>query len=544
MRSLLVFLLMAFAGPALVAQNIPWGDEGSVSFITSQNIYVRFPSTTSIRIGDTLYARQNDVAVPALIVKDLSSVSCVCLPVGEMKFNVNDRIYSLKVTGRKPSKDQPVTVYTPVLPVPPVPSADSAKPVQAKQKQRLQQIHGYFNISSYTNLASTSSANSQRMKYTFSLLARNIGDSKFSAECYISFIHSNRNWGEIQKDLFNGLKIYNLNFTYDISSKYSLLLGRKINTKLSNMGANDGIQFEMRYKPITIGLIAGFRPNYSNYGFNADLFQYGIYLFNQVNGKNGNMQSTLAYVEQMNSWKTDRRYIYLQHVNSLVKNLTFYGSVELDLYRMVFNAQDSSYSSNMKPRLTNLYLSLNWRIIRQLTVNFSYNNMQNVIYYQTSKTYLEMLQDPATLQGFGLQIVCRPVNRLSIGLNGAYRFENADPKTTKNLYGYITYSMIPGIGISATASVNLLQTSYIGGGIYGITLSKDLAKGKINIGLGYRYVDYHYYGVEMTSIPQNVGEANFTWRIYKRISVTLYYEGTFEKINSYNRIYAQLNLGF
>jgi len=544
MRSLLLFILATLTGLTMVAQNIPWGDEGVVSFVTSQNVYVKFSSTANIRSGDTLYSRQNDAALPALIVKDLSSTSCVCIPLGEKKFNVNDRIYALKIEGRKQGKDQPVPVYTTVPAVQPVPAADSLKPVQPAQKQRLQQIHGYFNVSSYTNLASTSSANSQRMKYTFSLLARNIGDSKFSAECYISFIHSNRNWGEIQKDLFNGLKIYNLNFTYDISSKYSLLLGRKINPKLSSMGANDGIQFEMRYKPITIGLIAGFRPNYSNYGFNANLFQYGIYLFNQVNGKHGNMQSTLAYVEQMNAWKTDRRYIYLQHVNSLVKNLTFYGSVELDLYRMVFNAQDSSYSSNMKPRLTNLYLSLNWRIIRQLSVNFSYNNMQNVIYYQTYKSYLDMLQDPATLQGFGLQIVLRPVNRLSIGLNGAYRFENADPKTTKNVYGYITYSQIPGIDISATASVNLLQTSYIGGGIYGLSLSKDLAKGKINIGLGYRYVDYRYYGVETTSVPQNVGEFNFTWRIYKRISVSLYYEGTFEKINSYNRIYGQLNLGF
>jgi hypothetical protein len=255
------------------------------------------------------------------------------------------------------------------------------------------------------------------------------------------------------------------------------------------------------------------------------------------------MQSTLAYVEQMNDWKTDRRFIYLQHVNSLVKNLTFYGSAELDLYRMVFNATDSSYSSSMTPRLTNLYLSLNWRVIKQLSLSFSYNNMQNVIYYQTYKSYLDKMQDPATLQGFGLQIVVRPVNKLSIGINGSYRFEQKDPKNTKNVYGYITYSQIPGINVSVTASVNLLQTSYIGGGIYGLSLSRDFARGKLYGSLGYRYVDYRYYGSEIYT-PQNVGEVSLTWRIYKRISFTVYYEGTFEKYNSFNRIYGQLNLGF
>jgi hypothetical protein len=543
MRSLPLFIFLSLlSGGILHGQNVAWGEAGSVSFITSQNIYVKFSSTSDIRAGDTLYTRQNEQAQAALVVKDLSSTSCVCIPVGEKKFSVNDRIWSLKTEGRKaPGEEKPVPVVVPVLPV--TGNADTARTQEAPQKKRAQQIHGYFNIASYTNLTNNSGAGSQRMKYTFSLLAKNIGDSKFSAECYMAFIHSNKNWGEIQKDLFNGLKIYNLNFTYDISDKYSLLLGRKINPKLSNMGANDGLQFEMRYKPITIGLIAGFRPNYTNYGFNANLFQYGIYLFNQVNGRNGNMQTTLAYVEQMNAWKTDRRFVYLQHINSLVKNLTFYGSAELDLYRMTFNAQDSSYSSGVSPRLTNLYLSLNWRIIRQLSVTFSYNNMQNVIYYQTYKSYLETLQDPATLQGFGLQILVRPVNRLSIGLNGAYRFEQQDPRQTSNLYGYITYSMIPGINVSATASVNLLRTSYVGGAIYGLSLSRDLAKGKVFIGLGYRYVDYNYYGMEV-STPQNVGELNFTWRIYKRIAFTVYYEGTFEQINSYNRIYGQLNLGF
>lgn len=541
MRYFLLFFLFVFSGLCLKGQTTQGGDEGTVSFITSQNIYIKFQSTTNIKKGDTLFFRKDDKTIPALIVKDLSSVSCVCIPVSGVKLNVSDKVFTAKSNTAAPG----IEAVTPqqVSP-PPVQKNDSIQYPKTIPKKKLQQIHGYLSIASYTNFSDNSASNSQRMKYTFSLLAKNIGESKLSAECYISFLHSNKTWGEIQKNLFTGLKIYNLNLNYDFSKNFSLLLGRKINPKLSNMGANDGLQFEMRFKPITVGIIAGFRPNYSDYGFNANLFQAGGYLYNQYAGKNGDMQTTLAFVEQMNSWKTDRRFAYLQHVNSLVKNLTFFGSVELDLYRLTFNPQDSTYTPGNNPRLTNLYLSLNYRVIRQLTLCFSYSALQNIIYYETYKSYLDKLLDPATLQGYMFQIICRPVNKLAVGVTTSYRFEKNDPRDTKNLYGYITYSQIPGIKVSATASVTLLETSYIGGNIYGIGLSRDLAAGKLYLGLNYRYVNYRYYGVETTSLPQNVGEFNLTWRIYKRISLSLYYEGTFENSNQYNRIYAQLHLGF
>jgi len=540
MRYFWAVFLFVFSGLYLNGQTTQLGDEGIISFITSQNVYVKFQSTGNIKKGDTLFVRQNENAIPALIVTDLSSISCVCITISDSKLKISDKVFPRK--SQILITKQEATVQQPALPQP-VQQTDSLPIPQTLPKASLQQVHGYLSIASYTNLSNNSATNSQRMKYTFSLRAKNIGNSNLSAECYISFVHSNKTWGEIQQNLFNGLKVYNLNLNYDFSKTFSLLAGRKINPKLSNMGANDGLQFEMRFKPITIGIIAGFRPNYSDYGFNANLFQYGAYLYNLYNGKNGNMQTTLAFVEQMNSWKTDRRFAYFQHVNSLVKNLTFFGSVELDLYRLVFNPQDSSYKPSSNPRLTNLYLSLNYRVIKQLTLSLSYSAMQNVIYYETYKSYLDKLLDPATLQGYIFQVVYRPINKLAIGVTTSYRFEKSDPKETKNLYGYVTYSQIPGINVSATASVILLQTSYLGGNIYGINLSRDLVSGKLYVGLNYRYVKYNYYSAEST-IVQNVGELNLTWRIYKKISMSVYYEGTFEKKDQYNRIYGQLNLGF
>jgi hypothetical protein len=256
------------------------------------------------------------------------------------------------------------------------------------------------------------------------------------------------------------------------------------------------------------------------------------------------MQTTLAFINQTNSWKTDRRFFYMQHVNSLVKNLTFFGSAEVDIFGKEFNILDSTYKTVSTPKLTNLYLSLSYRFLRRLSMSLSYSARQNVIYYETYKTYLDRLLDNQTLQGYSLQVNYSLVNKLSIGATASYRFNKLDPKPTQNLYAYLTYSQIPGINTSVTVSTIMLKTGYLNGRIYSAGLSKDLASGKLYMGLTYRYVDYHYNNTEYIPTYQNMGEFSLTWRIIRKLALSVYYEGTFEKINQYHRIYAQVNMGF
>ena len=381
------------------------------------------------------------------------------------------------------------------------------------------------------------------MQYTFSLNALNIGNTNLSAECYMSFTHRDKQWGEIQQNVFNGMKVYNLDISYRFNKHFNLLFGRKINPYISNMGPVDGLQFEMRFNTITVGLLGGTRPDYRDYSFNADLPQAGIFVSHEQKTKNGFLQSSLAFIEQQNSGSTDRRFLYLQHTNSVVKNLTFFGSAEVDLYRVVFNSQDSIYKQENSAKLSNLYLSLRYRASRKLSFSISYNARQNVVYYETYKSILDKLTDLKTLQGYLFQFSYRPINQLSLGANVGYRFRPQDPRDTKNLYAYVTYSRIPTLGISATLSATLLQTGYLNGNIFGLGIDRDFAKGKLNAGLAYRFVDYGFL-FEQEPVIQNVGEASLTWRILKRISCSLYYEGTFEKINQNNRLYVQLNLGF
>ena len=51
----------------------------------------------------------------------------------------------------------------------------------------------------------------------------------------------------------------------------------------------------------------------------------------------------------------------------------------------------------------------------------------------------------ASTQGYMFQANYRPTKNLSIGANAGYRFSKLDPRPSKNLYSYVTYSNVPWI---------------------------------------------------------------------------------------------------
>ena len=532
MRYAFSFLLILITGSGVLSQT---RREGSVSFMTTEHVYVRFSTMENISEGDTLYINQGSKEVPALQVLNLSSMSCVCIPLLKEALSLNDLVFA------KVKPDLPDSVETAAKAEPEMSNqVTEISPDQTNSKGKgslRQEVSGHISVSSYSNFYKDAAAPDQRMRYTFSLRANHLGNSKLSVESYLSFVHSNANWSEVKEDIFAGLKLYNFSVKYAFDESMYLSLGRKINPKLSSVGAIDGLQFEKKFKSLTLGAIAGSRPDYADYSINTNLLQYGIYVGHELVKKNGSMQNTLAFIEQTNQSMTDRRFAYFQHSNMLVKNLFLFASAEVDLYKKVDETPETVFD------LSNTYVSLRYRIIRPLSVGLSYSARRNTIYYETYKDFLERLLENETLQGWRFRINYRPAKYLFIGANAGYRFRKEDPRPTKNLSGYLTYSRVPGIGASVTLSTTWLETSYLNGLVYGLGLSRDLVPGKLNAGLQYRYVDYLYQNSE-TALIQHVAEAKLSWMVYKKLSLSVYYEGTFETELLYHRLYINITQRF
>ena len=513
---------------------------GKVSFVSSSNTYVKFTSTQGITANDTLFRVTDDKLVPALKVNNLSTTSCVCTQISTGQISIGDQFLARKKNN---------VIKTEVKPVDNKLNETNEKnvqisnePVKIDKGEFIQKIRGSLSAFSYTDFSNTPAPASTRLRYTFSLDARNISNSKFSIENYISFNHKIGDWAAVKSDPLKALKIYSLAFRYDINKTTHISIGRRINEKISNIGAMDGLQFEKAINKFSFGALAGTRPDYTNYGFNINLLQYGAYISAGSIEADKYNETSLAFMQQTNNGKTDRRFVYFQHSNSLVKNLFIMGTFEVDLYKLTIDSLKNEYPSNtFNP--TGLYLSLRYRLANSITLSGSYDARKNVMYYETYKSYIDQILESEIRQGFRLQANYSITRSFVIGVQGGYRYLKSDPRPSRNLYGYLSYNQIPGVNISATLSATYLESTYMNGTLYGATFSRDFFKNKLQAGLGYRYVDYKLPENQL-SVPQNIAEMSLSWQFEHGFSFAVNYEGTFEIQNHYNRLYLQLRKRF
>lgn len=518
--------------------------EGKVSYITLQNIYVKFETSGLVHPGDTIFIRKDQTLIPLFVTESMSSISCVGKPLGKFDIKVSDVVVIKVKKSAKPNKGSLKENIPSELSGIKQDSAQGQKsklPAKSKSRSgsdRTEKIRGRIAASSYSSFSNSSDFN-QRMRYTFTLSAENISGGRFSLDSYINFTHRKDHWAEVKDNIYSALKIYSLAVNYAVTDKTHFVLGRKINPRIASIGAIDGFQAETKAGNFTFGAIVGTNPDYSDYSFNAKLFEYGGYVSHEIDNKSGNLVNSIAFFEQTRDGNTDRRFAYFQHDNSLIKNLNLFTSIELDLYELKDSLPNNTVS------LTSLYLLLRYRFSRQLSAYASYDARKNVIYYETFKNYLDQMLLDATRHGYQVRINYRPSNSISSSLSGGYRFQKNDVHHTLNVNGFLTFSKVPVINSSVTFSTNWLKSSYVDGMIYGVQLYKELMPSKLSTSIYYRLVDNNYLSsTSESSSLQHMTELEFSWQISKKMSFSANYDGTFEKSNKYHSIYVNLTQRF
>jgi hypothetical protein len=135
------------------------------------------------------------------------------------------------------------------------------------------------------------------------------------------------------------------------------------------------------------------------------------------------------------------------------------------------------------------------------------------------------------------------LNYLFLGFTSGYRSSRDDPQPSRNYGVNVSYFQLPVILSSIYLNYNKIQSGYLDGDYYAVNLNKDLFNGEMNIGLGYKKIDYSYPG-SAVKILQNIGSADISWRIFSNTFISCNYEGTFQDVSSYSRIYIGVNVRF
>jgi len=527
-----LFLLVFFQA-ILFAQETIEIIEGEITYLSSKNVYVRFNFTDGLKIGDSLFIKKGNDLITAIVIEHLSSKSCAGRKINDFSLNIGDKVYakSLKLDEKieEPIKD--LNNFNTEL------NLQNEKVIVEKSSSKSDDFHGRLGISSYSNISNISSADFVRWRYTFSANSDNFLSSNLSLNSYISFNYRSTDWSYIKSNVGEALKIYSLSIKYAFNENLSLLVGRDINRNTSNIGAIDGIHLTQKLNNFDFGIIAGSRPDYSNYGFNYKLFEYGGFISHSDVVGFGIMQNSLAVFQQTNDFKTDRRFLYFQHSNNIVKEISTFFSSEVDLYKKELGISSSTFS------LTGLYFSLRYRPSRIINFNASYDARKNVIYYETFQNYADSLYENATRQGVRFGVNIRPINNLYVSANYGYRFQVNDLRKTQNISANATYSNIPFVLGTFGISWNNLTTSYLDGNIYGINYSRDLFESLLYSSISYRIVNYNFINGTPTLQQQIVG-VDLSYRIMKQLSISFNYEGTFEETSSYSRIFLNITKRF
>lgn len=520
---LVSILIILFSLPVFGQDDNIDSKHGVVTFKASENIYVRFPDTGGINVGDTLYVSKAGILSPCMIVSQKSTSSCICFKLRDCKIEVEDSVVFQKIKKSKEKiKDEvnnPETINDEEdLDEEDLGNQNDTTPeedIHPAENTYTQKIRARASAATYSNLTNQENSDRHRTLLRFSINADHINNSKLSFESYINY-RKNFIEGELPADYQTSfVNIYNLAATYDIDSTMSISFGRKINRKISSIGPIDGIQVDKYFGKFYAGAVAGFKPDISGFGFNSDLYEFGGYIGHHNSSNSIYSMTTIGILEQHNGGPVDRRYTYLQHSSTLWRKVSFFTSAEVDIYDNI-NGVTSS-----KPRLTNLYLSTRYRVNRRLSFSLSYDARKRIIYYETLRTEVErLLADDEQRQGVRGRVNFRPFKYINASVSYSKRFQSDNQNKSDNTNATLSHSKLPVISGRFSFSINMNESNYLTSKIMSFRYSRSLINRNLQGDFYYRIVNYNYGSSDFDS-SQNYYGANLSLRLTKTLRLSI-----------------------
>ncbi len=275
---LFLIIVLIFSSATLMAKEIRSKKDGKISFITSQNIYIKFENTEGISTGDTAYYNHKGKFIPVMVVQFLSSTSCSGKKISGINLKIGDNVtvWSLNdepevVTNKKAGNEKDSNLVNDI-------QQQEIRKDKFKIPVHRSNFYGSFTANSLSGFANyANSVGTQRWRYTLNLHAENINDSPFSFTNYMNFSYLTSNWSNIKTNVFNNLKIYDLSLGYKVNN-FSIWLGRHMNNNISSVGPIDGLQIEKGFGKFAFGGVIGSRPDFLHLGLNSNLFEFGAYI--------------------------------------------------------------------------------------------------------------------------------------------------------------------------------------------------------------------------------------------------------------------------
>ncbi|MCS7053353.1 MAG: hypothetical protein NZM09_06415 [Ignavibacterium sp.] len=507
MLALLLFLIFS---TLTFSQNLR-KEIGIISFRSSQNLYAKFNSTEKININDTIYLSSNNTAVGIVKFKSLNSISASIINSIEVDDSVfvilNEPINMIPdIKDDLIKKDSVEKSFTTLF--------DSN--ISSKENTKLR-----FSFQSYGYVNNYKEQSRQKIKTSF--LDKNFFDENLSFE--LNFNYYINNYSSSNKDrLKDNLRIFQIQLDYQLDDGINLLFGRSFNPVIKSLDVIDGFQIIRTTNNQSFGLIFGSRPNLRDYWFNVHLIQIGLF-YNRIDSINSNsIQNSIGFVEQTNNFKSDRRFVFIEHSNNLIPSTTAFFMSEIDFFNL------TNLGIKEQLNITSLYTGFNIRVIKHLNFNLSFDSRKNFFYLNEYRNQIDSLINYNFRNGIKIFSSYSPINGLRLS---AFYYQSKiknERKSSSNIGASIFYYSDFLFNSSFSVSLNNYKTNFINGNNFSFTISREFSEIG-NLSLTYKNYEFNSSTNRFLSSYQSL-ELGCSLNLSR--SYNLY--STFEK-NFINKIY-------
>jgi hypothetical protein len=521
--------LLLFPHEELLAQEAL---TGTVSFVTSQNVYLRFDNTDLLQLNDTIYQQVDGQNRPCLVLQQKSSVSCIAEPISDCKFEKGDKVvYFYTPSVKKAEKEEEPEQASELAQDSIIGNTSNLQADAPPKKVKTDYVDGRISLSNNT-IAGEGDINSRTMGRLL-LEAENIGGSKFSFYNYSRF-----RYNRIERNGLQGsdsrLSIFELALQYDADSSLTVSIGRQINNRMLSVGAMDGLNAEKRFRNTYVGAVVGSRTDPSTYGLNFDLFQYGAY-FGLYHDENKMSSTTVGIMNQSNSGNIDRRYVFAQHSSRIGNKINLFATAEMDIYQT-----DVTGNTESGVRPTTLYLMANYRVTRKLRITASYDMRRNRILYTSYSESLDRLitNDPYR-NGFRLRVNYNLSRSIYAGAGYSQRSQSDGGNAFSTFNVFLSFTRIPIIGGRWSNAFTTNQSTYYTYNSISTRYTRDFFKGRLSVSPNARFVSYKYTSFDGDAFNQIYLSVDLDYDIAKNLSIGTDYEYsrrgdfTYHRFNTY-----------
>jgi hypothetical protein len=415
----------------------------TVTYISSENVYLDGGTDDGINVGDTLTIWRDQLKISEVkIIYTADHTSSGRLLTFQSKPQIGDQAILQK------SPIKPVEVRPPVIP------AQTTRPILSQQERSPAspvRISGNIGLQWYQFLDhSAIKRDFSQPALRLNFKAQNLWNKNYNLRIRLRSDYNRRAYDSGsapgRREWQN--RIYEMSFSYDDPrALFNFRTGRIISNAFSGVGYIDGVLLQYNITGMSrLGVFAGAQPQWQYSDFQPARQKYGLY----ANFRKGEItayyrwETTLALVGEYHYAAISREYVYLQSNYLHGKYFSIYQNAEIDVNRY-WRKEKSGRDIN----LSSVLLSANFYITGFLSASLSYDHRQNYYTYE-QRSLADSLFDSASRQGVRSTLYWRIKSNFRFTANAGFRQGTNGSGATYSWAGHLIHSnlLVRGLTIS------------------------------------------------------------------------------------------------